>query len=102
MTGVCTAPFVGRSVDRIVPWSGVVLGNLLLIVSNVLLLGGAQTNVAFIIFAIFILDVGQQFQQVNCISLPLSIFREHILITEWNRFPIKVESSAQILKQALA
>lgn len=68
MTGVCTAPFVGRSVDRIVPWSGVVLGNLLLIVSNVLLIGGAQTHVTFIIFAIFILDVGQQFQQVNYLS----------------------------------
>jgi predicted MFS family arabinose efflux permease len=65
MTGVCTAPFVGKSVDRIMPWSGVVLGNLLLIVANVLLLGGAQTNVAFIIIAILILDIGQQFQQVS-------------------------------------
>lgn len=65
MTGVLTAPFVGKSVDRIVPWSSVVLGNLLLIASNLLLLGGAQTHVAFIIIAIFILDVGQQFQQVS-------------------------------------
>lgn len=69
MTGVCTAPFVGKSVDRIVPWCGVLLGNLLLIVSNVLLIGGAQTNVAFIIIAIFILDVGQQFQQVRNSSI---------------------------------
>lgn len=65
MTGVCTAPFVGKSIDRIVPWCGVVLGNLLLAVSNLLLLGGAQTSVGFIIVAIFIMDVGQQFQQVG-------------------------------------
>ena len=65
MTGVCTAPFVGKSIDRIVPWCGVVLGNLLLIISNLLLLGGAQTSVGFVIVAIFLMDVGQQFQQVS-------------------------------------
>lgn len=65
MTGVCTAPFVGKSIDRIVPWCGVVLGNLLLTVSNLLLLGGAQTSIGFIIVAIFIMDIGQQFQQVE-------------------------------------
>jgi hypothetical protein len=71
MTGVCTAPFVGKSVDRLVPWVGVVLGNLLLIVANVLLLGGARVNVAFIIISILFMDVGQQFQQVCCSNLDI-------------------------------
>lgn len=74
ITGVCTAPFVGKLVDSLVPWVGVVFGNLLLIVCNLLLIGGARVSIAFVIISIFFLDLGQQFQQV---SPPYSLgFRE--------------------------
>lgn len=97
MTGVCTAPFVGRSIDRIVPWCGVVLGNLLLTVSNLLLLGGAQTSIGFVIVAILIMDVGQQFQQVQSYSVQMSCGCK--LMCMARRLPIRVAYSLRILKR---
>ena len=63
IAGVCAAPFVGRLVDRLVPWVGAGLGNVLLLITHVLMLGGSQINVAFPVIAIILLDIGQQLQQ---------------------------------------
>ncbi|KAM0756557.1 MFS general substrate transporter [Meredithblackwellia eburnea MCA 4105] len=63
--GVCTAPFVGRLVDRLVPWLGVLLGISLLAVSQILFTAAAGVSVGVVIVTIFILDVGQQGQQVS-------------------------------------
>jgi hypothetical protein len=63
IAGVCTAPFVGKLVDKLVPWVGVLLGNCNLLIANILLLGGSQASVAVIVIAILFQDIGQQLQQ---------------------------------------
>jgi hypothetical protein len=65
MLGVATAPFVGRLVDRLVPWTGVFLGILIQGSGQIIATGGGVVNVACVVIPIFILDVGQQLQQVS-------------------------------------
>jgi hypothetical protein len=63
--GVCTAPLVGRYVDRLIPWTGVLIGIFIQGSGQILVTGGGTVNVAFVILAIFFLDIGQQMQQVS-------------------------------------
>jgi hypothetical protein len=65
MLGVGTAPFVGRLVDRLVPWIGVFIGILIQASGQIIATAGGTVNVACVIIPIFILDVGQQLQQVS-------------------------------------
>ena len=65
IVAVCTAPFCGKLVDRLVPWVGVVMGNCLLLVANILLIAGARASIAVIVIAILFQDIGQQLQQVG-------------------------------------
>lgn len=63
--GVCTAPLVGRYVDRLIPWTGVLIGIFIQGSGQILVTGGGTVNVAFVIIAILFLDIGQQMQQVS-------------------------------------
>lgn len=63
IAGVCTAPFVGKLIDRLVPWVGALIGNCFILVSCILLMGGSQASVAVIVISILFLDIGQQMQQ---------------------------------------
>lgn len=63
--GVCTVPLVGRYVDRLIPWTGVLIGICIQGSGQILVTGGGTVNVAFVILAIFFLDIGQQMQQVS-------------------------------------
>ena len=63
--GVCTAPLVGRYVDRLIPWTGVLIGIFIQGSGQILVTGGGTVNVACVIIAIFFLDIGQQMQQVS-------------------------------------
>jgi ABC-type phosphate transport system permease subunit len=63
--GVCTVPLVGRYVDRLIPWTGVLIGIFIQTSGQVILTSAATLNVAAVIIPIFLLDVGQQMQQVS-------------------------------------
>ena len=63
--GVCTAPLVGRYVDRLIPWTGVLIGICVQGTGQILVTAGGIVNIACVIIPIFFLDVGQQLQQVS-------------------------------------
>lgn len=63
--GVCAAPLVGRYVDRLIPWTGVLIGIFIQGSGQILVTGGGTVNVACVILTIFVLDIGQQMQQVS-------------------------------------
>jgi predicted MFS family arabinose efflux permease len=63
--GVCTAPLVGRYVDRLIPWTGVLIGICIQCSGQVLVTGGGVVSIACVIIPIFLLDIGQQMQQVS-------------------------------------
>lgn len=51
--GVMTAPFVGRLIDQLVPWVGILFALVILIVSQVVLAIGGGINIAAIIISCF-------------------------------------------------
>jgi len=63
--GVFTAPFIGRLIDGLVFWVGVLVAIILLIISQVVMVGGAAINIGAVIIACFTMDVGFQLQQVS-------------------------------------
>jgi predicted MFS family arabinose efflux permease len=63
--GVCAAPFVGRYVDRLIPWTGVLIGLAIQASGQVIVTSGGPVNISCVIIPILILDVGQQLQQVS-------------------------------------
>jgi hypothetical protein len=63
--GVCTAPLVGRYIDRLIPWTGVLIGIFIQASGQIIVTGGGVVNVAAVVIPIFLLDVGQQMQQVS-------------------------------------
>lgn len=63
--GVATAPFVGRAVDSLNPWLGVLVGISIIVVAQIIYISAAGISVVAVVFVIFILDVGQQLQQVS-------------------------------------
>lgn len=63
--GVCTAPFVGKLVDRLVPWFGILIGICGFAVSQAIYIGAAGVSVGAVVVTIFVLDVAQQMQQVS-------------------------------------
>src|SRR5271167_4697609 len=65
MLGVCTAPFVGRFVDRLIPWTGVLIGIFIHASGQLIVTGAGIVNISAVIISIFLLDVGQQMQQVS-------------------------------------
>lgn len=58
-------PFVGRFMDRFVPWYGSLFATLLLLVMQVTYFGAGGINVAAVIIVAVGLDIGQQMQQVS-------------------------------------
>jgi hypothetical protein len=63
--GVCTAPIVGRYVDRLIPWTGVLIGIFIHASGQFIAMGAGIVNISAVIISIFLLDVGQQMQQVS-------------------------------------
>lgn len=71
MSGVSMTPFVGRFIDRLVPWYASLFSSLVLLAMQGTYSGAAGVNVAAIIIATIGLDIGQQMQQV---SLTTSVY----------------------------
>jgi hypothetical protein len=65
MLGVCTAPLVGRCVGRLIPRTGVLIGIFITASSQLIVMGAGMANIAAVIISIFLLDIGQQMQQVS-------------------------------------
>ena len=65
IAGVSTTPFVGRFMDRFVPWYGSLLATLLLLMMQVTYFGAGGINVTAVIIVAIGLDIGQQMQQVS-------------------------------------
>ncbi|KAK4052877.1 hypothetical protein OIO90_004153 [Microbotryomycetes sp. JL221] len=65
LAGVCTAPFVGRLVDRLQPWCGVLIGIVLNMLTQGVYIGGASISIVAVVIVIFLLDVAQQLTQVS-------------------------------------
>jgi predicted MFS family arabinose efflux permease len=63
--GVCTAPLIGRYVDRLIPWTGVLIGICIQMSGQVIVTSAGTISVAAVVIAIFLLDIGQQMQQVS-------------------------------------
>jgi len=63
--GVFTSPVVGKMIDGTVPWLGVALGLFVIAASQAIWTGAAGVSVGAVVVTIFLLDVGQQLQQVS-------------------------------------
>ncbi|BGP08452.1 hypothetical protein JCM10049v2_004299 [Rhodotorula toruloides] len=64
IAGVCAAPLLGRLVDNLVPWVGVLLGIVILAISQAIFTGAAGVSIGALCVVIFTLDIGMQLQQV--------------------------------------
>lgn len=71
MLGVFTSPFVGRLVDRLVPWYATLIATFGCLTMQGVNTGGEGLNVAVPIIVCFGLDVARQMQQV---SLTTAVF----------------------------
>ncbi|KAG8856474.1 hypothetical protein FRB96_006440 [Tulasnella sp. 330] len=68
LVGVATAPFVGRLVDKLVLWVGMLVAICILIISTVILTVGSGLNIAAVVIVCLGLDMGLQLGQVSTTS----------------------------------
>lgn len=71
MLGVAVGPFVGKLVDRLVPWYAALVATFVLLIFQAVQTGAGGINISAVIIACFGLDVCRQMQQV---SLTSSVF----------------------------
>lgn len=72
MAGVAMGPFVGRVIDRLIPWYASLCGVLMLLVFQAIQTSAGGINVGAVIIAAFGLDIFRQMLQV---SLTTAVFR---------------------------
>lgn len=53
IAGVCAAPLLGRLVDNLVPWVGVLLGIVILAISQAIFAGAAGVSIGALCVVIF-------------------------------------------------
>ncbi|TFY65916.1 hypothetical protein EVG20_g5182 [Dentipellis fragilis] len=73
MFGVCMAPILGRTIDRLVAWYATLLATVFLIFVQAINTGAAGVNIAAVVIVTVGLDVGRQMQQVSLTSSVLGI-----------------------------
>ncbi|KZV71726.1 MFS general substrate transporter [Peniophora sp. CONT] len=73
MAGVVLAPFVGRLVDKMVPWYGTLFATVLMLFTAAIYWGAAGVNVAAVVIVTIGIDVFRQLQQVSLATSVLSI-----------------------------
>ena len=71
MSGVIMAPFVGRSIDSLVPWYATLIAILMSILFQSIQTGAGDINVVAVVIATIGLDV---FRQMIQVSLTTAIF----------------------------
>jgi len=60
LLGAMLAPLWGRLVDKIVPWSGQMLGSIMCLIAMVIALGAADINIAGVAIPLMLYDCGAQ------------------------------------------
>ncbi|OJA21284.1 hypothetical protein AZE42_08122 [Rhizopogon vesiculosus] len=73
MLGVMVVPFVGRLIDRMMPWWTAVISTILLIMFQAVQTGAGGINVAAVIICCFGLDLFRQTQGVSISTMMFSI-----------------------------
>ncbi|KAF8187757.1 MFS superfamily [Pholiota molesta] len=73
MAGVAMGPFVGRVIDRLIPWYASLCGVLMLLVFQAIQTGAGGINVGAVIIAAFGLDIFRQMLQVSLTTAVFSI-----------------------------
>jgi hypothetical protein len=76
MLGVIVMPFMGRLVDRLVPWWSAIVSTMLLLTFQAIQTGAGGTNVAAVVISCFGLDV---FRQTQSVSLSTLLFRYSLI-----------------------
>jgi hypothetical protein len=65
MLGVLVGPFIGRIVDRLVPWYATLVAMIMLLAFQAVQAAAGGINVGAVIVVCFGLDVARQMQQVS-------------------------------------
>ncbi|KIJ14977.1 hypothetical protein PAXINDRAFT_78210 [Paxillus involutus ATCC 200175] len=73
MLGVLVGPFIGRIVDRLVPWYATLVAMIMLLAFQAVQAAAGGINVGAVIVVCFGLDVARQMQQVSLTTAVLSI-----------------------------
>lgn len=73
MVGVATAPFVGRTIDGLVPWSATLVAISMLTLTFTLQTAAVGLNVAVVVIVCIGLDVFRQTQQVSITTAVLGL-----------------------------
>ncbi|KAG2737497.1 hypothetical protein P692DRAFT_201733121, partial [Suillus brevipes Sb2] len=73
MLGVIVMPFMGRLVDRLVPWWSAIVSTMLLLTFQAIQTGAGGTNIAAVVISCFGLDVFRQTQSVSLSTLLFSL-----------------------------
>lgn len=68
MFGVAMAPFVGRIVDKLIPWYATLIGCFCLLIFQCIQTGAGGINIAAVVIVCFGIDVFRQMQQVSLTS----------------------------------
>ncbi|KAJ7449226.1 MFS DHA1 protein [Mycena latifolia] len=76
MVGILMAPLIGRLVDGFVPWMATFTAILIVISSQIIQTFGGEINVAAVIIATIVLDLGVQGTQVSRVTAVYSIAPE--------------------------
>ena len=73
MVGVALMPVVGRTIDRLVPWSATLFGISMLLVTFSIQTAAAGLNVAVVVIVTIGLDLFRQMQQVSLTTAVLGL-----------------------------
>ena len=73
MVGVAMAPLIGRSIDRLVPWSATLVATLALLATFALQTAAVGLNVAVVVIVCIGLDIFRQTQQVSLTTAVLGL-----------------------------
>ncbi|RPD56725.1 MFS general substrate transporter [Lentinus tigrinus ALCF2SS1-7] len=73
MVGVAMAPLIGRTIDRLVPWSATLVGIIMLIITFAIQTAAVGLNVAVVIIVCIGLDIFRQTQQVSLTTAVLGL-----------------------------
>jgi hypothetical protein len=63
--GVAAAPFVGKAIDQLIPWTGVLLGISIILISQVIYTASAGLSVISVAFVVFCTSFGTSTKRVK-------------------------------------
>lgn len=73
MVGVAAAPFIGRTIDKLVPWSATLVAIIALLTTFTIQTAAVGLNVAVVVIVCVGLDLFRQTQQVSLTTAVLGL-----------------------------